>query len=40
MIPWKSSADPMFEYACHEGNTAVAGILLGARAAEKNPEAK
>ena len=40
--PWKVSLplnrDPgyqMFEYACHEGNTAVSNILSGARALEK-----
>jgi hypothetical protein len=27
----------MFEYACHEGNHAVEGILRGARAQEKRP---
>jgi hypothetical protein len=29
---------PIYEYACHEGNTAMAGILAGARAAEKAAE--
>jgi hypothetical protein len=40
--PWRVSIplnrDPgyqIFEYACHEGNTAVANILGGARAQEK-----
>ncbi len=26
---------PLFEYACHEGNYALAGILGGARADDK-----
>jgi hypothetical protein len=26
---------PMYEYACHEGNYALPGILGGARLAEK-----
>ena len=35
-IPLKSSPDPIFEYACHEGNLAMEGILKGARAEERN----
>ena len=27
--------DPIFEYACHEGNYAMPGILAGARAEER-----
>ncbi len=34
MIPLKQTQEPIFEYACHEGNTAMAGILRGARAEE------
>ena len=34
MIPLKRSEEPIFEYACHEGNYAIAGILAGARAEE------
>jgi len=39
--PWTVSAPmskiegPLFEYACHEGNYALAGILGGARAEDK-----
>ena len=39
--PWtvviylKQSKDPLFEYACHEGNYAMAGILGGARVEER-----
>jgi hypothetical protein len=38
MIPLKSTQDPIFEYACHEGNIAMEGILKGARAEEKAAE--
>jgi len=34
MIPLKRSAEPVFEYGCHEGNEGLAGILAGARAEE------
>jgi hypothetical protein len=30
------SEEPVFEYACHEGNEAMLGILRGARFGEKN----
>ena len=33
-IPLKQSADAVFEYACHEGNYAMEGILSGHRAQE------
>jgi hypothetical protein len=33
-VPMTKSAGPMFEYACHEGNHAIIGILGGARAEE------
>jgi hypothetical protein len=35
MIPLKHSPNPIFEYACHEGNSGLVGILAGARAEEK-----
>jgi hypothetical protein len=35
MIPLSHSHDAVFEYACHEGNEGLAGILSGARAEEK-----
>jgi hypothetical protein len=38
VIPMSKSEDPIYEYACHEGNYAMAGILAGARAAEKAAE--
>ncbi|MEE2777234.1 MAG: hypothetical protein VYE73_10815 [Acidobacteriota bacterium] len=34
MIPLARSTDAIFEYACHEGNYALRGILGGARAQE------
>ena len=34
MIPLQRSNQPIFEYACHEGNVGLAGILAGARAEE------
>jgi hypothetical protein len=35
MFPLKESPTPIFEYACHEGNVGMVGILAGARAEEK-----
>jgi hypothetical protein len=34
MIPLRQSAQPVYEYACHEGNEGLKGILAGARADE------
>jgi hypothetical protein len=34
MIPLRHSPVPVYEYACHEGNEGLAGILAGARAEE------
>ncbi len=34
-VPLNKTPGPVFEYACHEGNYAVADIMAGARAAEK-----
>ena len=39
MILLKLTEDPLFEYACHEGNYAMPGILAGARAEEAAAEA-
>jgi len=36
--PWPATDQPVFEYACHEGNYALADILRGARAAEQRGE--
>ena len=44
--PWtavlfmKSTADQIYEYACHEGNEAMSGTLRGTRVQEKNARAK
>jgi hypothetical protein len=35
MIPLRRSDDEVFEYACHEGNSGMIGILAGARAEER-----
>jgi hypothetical protein len=35
MIPLKHTDEHIYEYACHEGNTAMVGILAGARAEER-----
>ena len=35
MIRLKRSSDAIFEYACHEGNSAMAGMLAGQRATER-----
>ena len=32
--PWVASSEPIYEYACHEGNYALPGVLRGARRAE------
>jgi hypothetical protein len=32
MVPLKRSSDPIYEYACQEGNIGMQGILAGARA--------
>ena len=34
-IPMKKALGQLFEYACHEGNYGMAGVLAGARAEEK-----
>jgi hypothetical protein len=35
MIPLKFTTDKIYEYACHEGNTGLFGVLGGARAQER-----
>jgi hypothetical protein len=37
-VPMRKSNDPVYEYACHEGNYAMGSILAGARAADKAAE--
>jgi hypothetical protein len=36
MVPWKPSRDAIYEFACHEGNEAMAGTYGGTRALEKS----
>jgi hypothetical protein len=38
MIPLKGTEDKIYEYACHEGNTGMEGILSGHRMDERNAE--
>ena len=33
--PWPATDEKVYEYACHEGNYALGGILRGARLLEK-----
>jgi len=40
MMPLRAIDELLFEYACHEGNYALRGILAGARAQEKAEAAK
>jgi hypothetical protein len=40
MIPLRRSEDPLFEYACHEGNLGMEGILAGYRAQERDAAAR
>jgi hypothetical protein len=40
MIRLKRAEQPIYEYACHEGNYAMVGILAGARAEEAKAAAK
>jgi hypothetical protein len=37
MVPWTRIREPLFEYACHEGNYALPNILAGARKQEREP---
>jgi hypothetical protein len=39
-FPMEKTESPLYEYACHEGNYGLAGILSGARAKEKAAGAK
>jgi len=37
-MPFHASSEPMYEYACHEGNNSLPGMLEGARYVEAHPE--
>jgi len=39
-LPMEKGSGPIFEYACHEGNYGLAGILSGERAKEKEAAGK
>jgi hypothetical protein len=39
-VPWTKTTGPVYEYACHEGNTMIATILRGARVAEEEAAKK
>jgi hypothetical protein len=39
-VPWTKTTGPVYEYACHEGNTMIATILHGARVAEEDAAKK
>jgi len=39
-LPFNAASGPIYEYACHEGNYALADILSGARADEKKNAAQ
>jgi hypothetical protein len=38
--PWKATKELLYEYACHEGNYAMTGMLKGARLKEAEDAAK
>lgn len=40
MIPLRRTDEKIYEYACHEGNSSLAGILAGARAEERSAAQK
>jgi hypothetical protein len=40
MIPLQHTDEKIYEYACHEGNSSLAGILAGARVEEQAASAK
>ena len=39
-MPFRASQGPIYEYTCHEGNYSLAGMLRGARKAERDAAAK
>jgi hypothetical protein len=38
--PWRASTEMLYEYACHEGNHALPGVLRGARVQEARDREK
>jgi len=39
-VPWTKTKGPVYEYACHEGNTMISTILRGARVIEEETAQK
>jgi hypothetical protein len=39
-VPWTKAQGPVYEFACHEGNTMISNILRGARVAEQEAAQK
>jgi hypothetical protein len=39
-VPFRRSDEPIYEYACHEGNYALSNILSGARAQEREADTR
>ena len=39
-VPWTTTKGPVYEYACHEGNTMISTILRGARVEEEAAQKK
>jgi hypothetical protein len=39
-VPWTKTKGPVYEYACHEGNTMISTILHGARVEEDTAQKK
>jgi hypothetical protein len=39
-VPWTKTQGPVYEFACHEGNTMISNILRGARFAEQEAAQK
>ncbi len=37
---WRATDEKVYEYACHEGNYSMGGILRGARLLESEAQAK
>ena len=36
--PWARGTDPIFEYACHEGNYGIMNMLAGSRVLEESAQ--
>jgi hypothetical protein len=38
MVPWRPMEEPLYEYACHEGNYGMTNLLVSSRAVETSRE--